>query len=316
MAYVFLKRRPVVCEMSSPDQAKSFSLPGFLAHARKAFRGKRPLLVLNSTNLVFPVLSRVLRATIGGLWCFDMHDDLLYNRTGLRRRRMELGQRLLLGGADLVVHAAPSLKELFPRSLHLGNASNQTPIKRAEPNFCKVLILASLDRRIDFDILSRAAELNPDLTFEIFGQISENDPAVAADLADLQRSRPNVLYRGAYVNRDLPSILGAFRVTFAPYATGSQLTRYIDPLRFYHCLNSGLEVVSTDIPKARDLSASLHLVGSAEEVGPLVRRLRDDPAARRNAKPDASADNWRARAVRLMEIVTASTETRSMGAKT
>lgn len=304
VAYVHLKRRPAVVEMAAPDRRQEFSLAGFLRHARRAFRPSgRPLLVFNSTNLVFPGLSRVLRALIGGLWCFDMHDDLLYASSGMRRRRLRLAQSVLLQGSDVVVHAAPTLQELFPRSRHLGNASAVGPIARPQPDFSKILVLASLDRRIDFGFLARAAALNPTLTFDIHGQVSGNDPAVAADLAALLAANPNIAYHGAYDSAGLPAILACYAVTLAPYVAGSRLTRYIDPLRYYHCLNSGMEVVSTGIPKARDLAGSLHVIAAPKEFGPLVERLRDEPSARRNAAPDIAGNSWAARASALMAIV-------------
>lgn len=303
VAMVYLKRRPMMTEMSDPSTARTFELPAFLRQARGLFQTGAPLLVFNTTNLVFPGVSRALRLLVGGLWCFDMHDDLLYDRTGLRRRRMKIAQRVLLGGSDLIVRAAPTLGELFPRSHHLGNASTITPIVRPAPDFGRVLILASLDKRLDFGFLLRTAELNPHLGFDIFGQVSEGDPGVTAQLDLVRRERANIVYRGPYVNRDLPSILGAYSVTLAPYAVGSPLTYYLDPLRFYHCLNSGMEVLSTDIPGARSLEARLHIVTTPEEVGPLVERLRDAPSDRRNADPARNAITWQSRAVRLMEIV-------------
>ncbi|GGE01128.1 hypothetical protein GCM10011390_19950 [Aureimonas endophytica] len=302
VSYVFLKRRPTVVEMSAPDKARSFSLPGFLRHARRTYRGADPLLFINSTNLVFPGLSRVLRALCGGLWCFDMHDDLLYEATGWRRRRAEIAQRTLLGGADFIVHGPPTLKELFPTSHHVSNASSLGPIERPAPDWSRVLILASLDGRFDFDFVRDVAKANPHLGFDIFGHVSKNNPVVTAGLEALTAAAPNVSYRGAYVNEDLPAILGAYPATLAPYRTNNRLTYFIDPLRFYHCLNSGMEVISTDIPKARDFGGSVHVVTSPAEVGPLIDRLRQDPATRRNPGSTAAEHNWRNRAEQIMRI--------------
>lgn len=304
VAYVYLRRRPIVTEMASPERKQEFSLADFLQRARRLLRRPdRPLLVFNSTNLVFPGLCSLLRIVVGGVWCFDMHDELFYGATGMKRRRMRLAQAVLLGGSDLVVHAAPTLAELFPRSRHLGNASAIGFVKRPSTDFSKVLILASLDRRIDFPLVAETAALNPHLTFDIYGHISGNDAGVRADLDRLLADHPNVAYRGAYQNVDLPGIFARYAITLAPYAVGSALTRYIDPLRYYHCLNAGMEVVSTAIPKAFDFAGRIHILGSPDEFGPLVERLRDDPAARLNDYPDVAGNSWRARAERLTEIV-------------
>src|SRR5262249_51668111 len=150
--------------------------------------------------LVFPILNRVLRRLCGGLWCFDMHDDLLYNRKGWAREKARMAQKLLVAGSDIVVHAAPTLKEIFPTSQHLGNASSITKIERHNPDFQKVLVLASIDERLDFQFLTAAALIAPELSFDIYGQISGNSLQIRARVEEMIRSAPNIRYVGSYVN--------------------------------------------------------------------------------------------------------------------
>ncbi|KAB0678872.1 glycosyltransferase family 1 protein [Aureimonas leprariae] len=305
VTYVFLKRRPTVVRMAKPECARTFSLPAFLDYARREFRGRERLLVFNSTNLAFPGISRALRLLCGGLWCLDMHDDLLYDREGLSRCKGKLALKLLVGGSDLIVHAAPTLKELFPTSQPLGNASPVRRIDRPQPDWGRVLILASLDARFDFPFVSATAAANLELAFDIYGRVSQDDTAVAAALTRLTKERSNVAYRGPYVNEDLPDILGAYPATLAPYVVGSRLTHTIDPLRYYHCLNSGMEVLSTPIPKALDFGEAIHIVRTPAEVGPAVRRLASDASARRNIPERWRAETWDIKAARLIEIVEA-----------
>lgn len=305
VAYAFLKRRPVVTELAAPGEPWTLSLPSFFHYIRSEVRKYSRIVVFNSTNLVFPLISRILRKTCGGLWCFDMHDDLLYGSSGYARTRAALAQHLLLRGSDFVVHAAPTLKELFPASHHLGNASSITIIPRPRVDYERILILASLDARFDFDFLSAAAAANPGLAFHIHGQISQNDRAIAQRIETAIRRHANLIYYGPYVNDDLPKILAEYSVTLAPYVTQSLLTRYIDPLRYYHCLNSGMEVISTDIPKSRDFEDVLHLVKAPNEIGPLVARLRNGAEARRNRGSTALIHNWRNRAIALLDLAAA-----------
>jgi hypothetical protein len=303
VCYVYLKRKPVVVELANPGERMEMSIPGLLSYLMRHVRPARPLLVFNSTNLVFPLFSRLLRAVVGGIWCFDMHDDLLYASKGRDRSKLVLFQRLLLGGSDLIVHCAPTLIEKFPSSHHLGNASDLTPIARTAPDFGRVLVLASIDERMDFDFLARCAAGNPDLVFEIFGQISGDNPLFRADLDAMLSRCGNIVYHGAYKNSDLPDILGRYIVTLAPYVAVSPMTRYIDPLRYYHCLNSGQEVISTAIPKAQDFGSVLHVIDDPSVFGPLVRTLRDDASARKNPGGTAAQYNWPAKAKALMRIV-------------
>jgi hypothetical protein len=301
--YIYLKRRPLLVRMGSEETRREFSLVEFLKFMPRQFRTTRPLLFFNSTNLVFPVLSIMLRVLCGGVWVLDLHDDLLYGKRGFARLKARIAQRMLVAGADKMVHAAPTLKELFPSSIHLGNASTMTALERPAPDFQKVLILASIDERLDFEFLTKTARLNPDISFDIYGQIAGNDTAIRTRVDEAAAHIPNVKYLGPYVNSDLPHILAEYLITFAPYAIKSRLTYYIDPLRYYHCLNSGMEVISTAIPKANDFGEVLHLVQAPAEIGPLVRQLADGETARRNHGSTSATHNWRKRAERLMCIV-------------
>ena len=300
--YVFLKRRPAV---TGPGEsaAQEMSFPSFVAFMIRLCRRSKSTLIFNSTNLAFPFVSAGLRALCGGLWCFDMHDDLLYDYTGWHRARSRIGLWVVENSSHLIVHGAPTLGELFPGSHHLGNASVLQPIYRERPDFSRVLIIASLDERFDFRLVASVAAMLPGKRFELFGRISRNDPAIAANLHALLAANPNIEYFGPYTDSDLPSLLARNPVMFAPYKMGSNLTRYIDPLRYYHCLNSGMEVVSTDIPQAHVLAEHLHIAKSAEEVCERLEAIARDPRRRRNSTQTANLHNWRRRAERLLHIV-------------
>jgi glycosyltransferase involved in cell wall biosynthesis len=303
--YIHLKRRPVVISMGGKDPRVEFSIFAFLLYAFRRFRPLSPLLVFNSTNLVFPGLSRLLRLICGGFWILDMHDELTYGKTGPAKDKALKALQTLLSGSDMIVHAAPTLRELFPTSHHLGNASTVTAIARPRPDFSKVLILASIDERLDFDFLLAAARAAPELTFEIYGQIAGNNPEIRKRVEDAVRTQTNILHRGAYVNSELPRILGDYAVTLAPYMLSSPVTYYIDPLRYYHCLNSGMEVISTAIPKAEDFGAQIHVVHNPTEIGSLVKGLAEGTIARRNAGSTADIHNWKTRAIRVIELADA-----------
>lgn len=300
--YVHLKRRPEVTALARSDQASTMSLVELSSYLRRLTRAGTKTLTFNSTNLAFPGFSRWLRLVTRGLWCLDLHDDLLYDSAGLKRVRARLAQAIVARGADLFVHAAPTLMELFPRSHHLGNASDMTRLEHPAFNAREVLILASLDQRLDFEFLAEAAAICPSVEFHIHGQIAGNDLTIAEQLRRVTAAN-NMTYHGAYTNEDLPRILERFSVTLAPYRVGSRLTRYIDPLRYYHCLNAGLEVITTDIPAARFLQPHLHLVDSAKDFAGALERLAQDPGMRRNDGSTAELFNWRVKAERLMSIV-------------
>jgi hypothetical protein len=303
--YIRLQRRPTLDGVGG-DGPRVVSMPAFVAWMIRACRSADRPLVFNSTNLLFPWLTTLLKALCGGLWCFDMHDDLLYDKLGANRIRASRAQRRKLGSSDLVVYAAARLSERFPEARHLGNASDMLPVAHPFFDSSRVLILSSLDQRFDFDFLDEVARLNPSVEFVIAGQVAEGTEgtsAIAARLSQSTNDHRNIVYRGPYNSARLVGLMAEFSLSLAPYRINSRLTRYIDPLRYYHCLNSGLELLTTDIPQAHLLAERLHILHAPAEFARVTAGFHASPPARRNANPQANLTTWRERAGTLMKIV-------------
>ena len=79
------------------------------------------------------------------------------------------------------------------------------------------------------------------------------------------------------------------------------LTEFINPDKYYLYLNSGMEVISTDIPQARRMADFIHIARSAGEIVELVARIQSEPAYRKNKfLHDFS---WERRADDLIKII-------------
>lgn len=294
VTYIFLKRRPTVTDLET-GQAQQWSLGKLVAYFVGLRRRSPAPIVFNSTNLAFPLMSVGLRLLSGTRWCLDMHDDLLYGSKGVRRFRMAALQALLVSQSDLIVHAAPTLKTLFPRSRHVGNGSSLTRLSKTREDPRRILIMASLDERFDFALMRQAAERCPERSFEVYGRISQNDPAVARALDALLAEVPNVSYHGPYSDPELPDLLARYLVAFAPYKVGDRLTDYIDPLRFYHCLASGTGLVSTAIPQALAMRDRIEVLENLDQLDAALAR-----AAQQRGGP---VRTWRQVAERVAELV-------------
>jgi hypothetical protein len=296
--YVWVKRRPVITGPHASAAPAEMSFAELLDFMRKTERGGKIPVYFMSTNALFPGVMALLRlVSPPGLWCLDMHDDLLYNYRGFKRLRAWVAIRALRKVSDITVHAADTLRELFPDSHHLGNASQIGRLERSASPPRRLLILASVDERFDFELMARAARACPTFAFEIHGQVLA---FARARLDRLLAEHANVRYEGPYVNADLPALLSRYRVTFAPYVTDDRATRYIDPLRFYHCLNSGMEVVTTDIPQARALGHALHIIHDEQELRSI---LDEDGRVRSPKQPFYTPMTWERRAAGLLEIL-------------
>lgn len=309
--YIWLRRRPVVSGPNPGDPFSEMSIAGLLRFMRRGSRDGAINVYFNSTNTYFPVLSALLRTIAPpGVWCFDMHDDLRYHNTGIKRWREQRIVAFLCRLSDVVVHAAPTLRELFPKSVHLGNASNILPLPASEPREGRVLIIASFDERFDFDFVSDLALACPQTSFHLHGWTRPGDTETMVQLTSLVERHPNIEYHGPYEMVDLPGILSRYRISVAPYRTDTLLTRYIDPLRFYHCLNAGLEVISTDIPQARFMERWVHVVSNATDCAATLAAIQQGGLAK---QPDYTPITWRQRADELARIIEALPRTADLG---
>lgn len=296
VTYIFLKRVPEVTDFST-GHTERWSFPKLLRYfAALRKRPHRPV-VFNSTNLAFVGTSVLLRRLSGTRWCLDMHDDLLYETTGLTRLRARLALKLLTANSDIIVHAAATLGTLFPRSVHIGNGSSLEALPKTRQDPAHVLVIASLDKRFDFQLMTAAARTCPNRRFEIYGHISQGNPVVAQMLQQLLEESRNISYHGAYTDPDLPTLLGRYLVVFAPYRTGIRLTEYIDPLRFHHCLASHTGLVSTAIPAAQQMRDRIELIDAATQL--------DAALDRAIAHPGGPARTWRDVAAQVAGVLAA-----------
>lgn len=309
--YVRFEGRKFAVESGRSRPTESFGLWQLIGSMRRLTQDGVPAVYFNTTNLRHPILTVVLKFCVGrGIWCFDMHDDLLYDYRGMRRVVAQMRQAVLLLSSDVVISAAVMLRELFPHSIRLGNASSVRLLKRSAADFGKILIISSLDERFDFDLLGEAADLCPGQRFDLYGQVARD--AAKSRLDALCQAHPNIAYKGPYVAADLENILRRYVVTFAPYRMNSRHTRYLDPLRYYHCLNSGMEVISTDIPQAHMLADAIHIVGSAREFADVLARLRLRTEARKNSGASYTLRGWEERAEQLVAILALTPKARAL----
>jgi hypothetical protein len=308
--YIWLRRRPVVTGPNTGAAPAQMSLTEFFRWIWHFKRDSKVNFYFNSTNTSFPGLMVLLRLIANsGIWCLDMHDDLRYHYKSFKRFRTRLGIATMRAASDVMVHAAPTLQELFPRSRRLGNASHVRPVEYHGTDKNAVSVLASFDERFDFEFLVQVARLCPWLQFHLHGWTRRDDPGTLQRIETMTGRYANIHYHGLYTTDDLPAILGAYRVSLAPYRTDSLLTRYIEPLRFYHCLNAGLEVVSTDIPQARFMQHYIHVVPDATACASIMAELRSGKSAK---QPAYSPVTWDLRVDRLVEILTALPRTKAL----
>jgi hypothetical protein len=266
----------------------------------RACFSKQRVAVFNTVNLGFPGFCTLLRLlSWRAVWCFDLHDDLLYDLSGLPRliARAKLAWHQNI--ADLSVRAAPTLRELHPRSLPLCNASAIERVPRTKLDCARILIFSNVDTRFNFELVEAIVQQNPDISFHVHGEIVR-DTLIKEAFRRLT-TFSNVIYHGVYANAEIASILKRYDITLAPYRI-TRRTRYLDPLRYYHCLNGGLEIITAPIPRALDMRELMHIITVAQEFRPLINGLHSGAVNRKNGEGRESI-TWTHRATELLALL-------------
>jgi hypothetical protein len=267
-----------------------------LRRLRASTRSAADPVFIDSTGPYTPVRSFALRAALGpGVWCYDIFDNMSYDYRGFMRLRTGLAVRALCRLSPIQLTLSGETLRLFPRAVHLDNAAHTGRIARNNPNERDLVLLSSIDERLDIDFVRHLAALAPERRLFIYGRA-----ASAQRLETLLRDRPNIMYRGEFDYDDISAILAPFAVALAPYAI-NKLTEYINPDKYYFFLNSGMEVISTGIPQARRMRDRIHIAQSPADVPPIMERLRADPAFRKNAA--GPVIGWDQRASELADII-------------
>lgn len=295
-----------VLTRSDNERAEFSGICGFLrlikclrAHSKTC---KSPSIFVDTTGACVPIRSLFLRASLRGLWCFDIYDNLLYELRGLYRLKRRLGISLLAWLSPIKFVLSRESLRLFPTAYHLENAAHTRRVSRINSNFTDLVTLFSIDNRFDFRLVREVAALAPQLKLYLYGRLATKDQTLKLRLEQLCTSYPNVIYRGEYGFDDVDAILAPFGIGFMPYVTNNLLTEFINPDKYYLYLNSGMEVISTDIPQARRMGDWIHIARSPGEIIELAARLQSDPTYRKN-KNFGQGFSWEQRADDLIEII-------------
>jgi hypothetical protein len=147
--------------------------------------------------------------------------------------------------------------------------------------------IGSIDVRTDFEWLLRLARSG--VGIDIWGKPPSGGSTEQRLIEAMCEDCPNVSFKGGYINDDLLGILGHYSVGVLPYKTAHDWTRHINPDKLYHYLNSGLDVVATDIPQVRRMSDWVQIVTPEDDPALAVQRAFQ---AHRVARWDWQANAW------------------------
>jgi len=303
--HVRVGRRNILTKPNAP-QLEFNGARGFVTLIRHIDRARPnwtpPVVFIDTTGAFVPLRSVMLRFLLGGLWCFDIFDNLLYDARGLNRFKRSVQIALLAHLSSIQIVLSRDALRLFPKAYHLDNAAHTTRRVRPLDAYRHLVSLFAIDGRFDFELVRRVAELAPNLKIHLYGRVASNDRSISDEFEKVRAKYPNLVYHGEYRFADVDAILATFGIGFTPYVTNCQLTDFVNPDKYYLFLKSGMEVISTDIPQARRLKDRIHIARSADEVLALASQIRTDARFRKN-KEDGNEFDWAKRADELIRLV-------------
>lgn len=276
--------------------------------------------ILRSLGFDLPILwiyqphsGRLIGALGEALSVYHCIDQFKGGATGRKRAVIEGEEAHTIRSADLVlVHSRELLaekREIRPDCHYVPSAADVDHYARAlTPDIARpegapedgrpvAVLMGTLDRRIDWDLLTALCARTPDWAYVFMGEVKGTAP-------EALRSAPNVRFAGKQPFADLPSWLAVADVGLIPYRM-DESTRYINPLKVHEYLAAGLPVVSVPLPEVEAKPGDVFLAGDAEGFAAALRSLCPlrDPASRIRRHEAARADSWDVRVEQISELM-------------
>lgn len=303
--HIRIGRRTVLTDPRS-GEVRTYGLGEFFSLVRdiraKTQSGETPVFFVSTAGAISSFVI-ALRLILQGVWIFDVYDDFSQYwgpRWGRVKGHFVNFAFYRLMSATII--APPILESKFPRAHKLEFASDILPVQNASQNSSSLLITSNLDGRIDYEFIEGVALELAECEIHIYGRLNNRDRDLPR-LEMLLKAASNVKYCGEFAEGGLQEIVGRYGVALAPFRTNVPFTQATDPIRFYDYLNAGLEVISTDIPRARDRSNVIHVASDPSDASAIFKRILSDPQFRKANLWNQVENAWPHRANQFLGIV-------------
>ncbi|MBC8095908.1 MAG: glycosyltransferase, partial [Akkermansiaceae bacterium] len=157
-----------------------------------------------------------------------------------------------------------------------------------------------VDERMDYELVARLADANPDWSIAIVGPVLKVDP-------NSLPQRPNLHWLGQRAYADLPAFCKGFKVCLMPFAL-NESTEYINPTKALEYMAAGRPIVSSAVPDV--VSNFSSVVKVARDHDQFIQFCREaveqpDQAAVERGLQMAAENTWESIVAKLEDHVAA-----------
>jgi teichuronic acid biosynthesis glycosyltransferase TuaH len=273
-------------------------------------RGIKEFIYINSFNFHYPNIARKIKPTLTVYQCVDpmivpydmkhgiKSEDQLVKQSDLvictskalfNQKKLQNKNTYFVPNASEVAHFSTALEDDLP--VHEKLKDIPGPI---------VGYLGTIERRIDYDLVTRVATDNPHKSFVFAGPIWHDQlPKTFIDL-------PNVYILGPIPYDEIPQLVKGYDVAIIPFKK-DEVSKTIFPLKLFEYLGAGRPVVVTDFnPDLKDYTADV--VSYAANANEFTAAINDALATNSSEKVAkrvavAKLNTWEKRTADIGDII-------------
>lgn len=265
---------------------------------------------INSFNIHYPNVGKLLSPTLNVYHCVDPLVSGYDTKHGL------ISESEIVKNCDLIICTSKKLfkinTERHPHTYFIPNAADyqlsskaslaQTKILPELTNIKKPIVgyLGNVEGRMDFGLMNKVAELNPNKSFVFVGPIEETYRK------KLHCKAKNIYFVNAIPYQKMPEVLKGFDVAIIPFKK-DEFSGTIFPLKLFEYLGSGKPVVATDfnIDLKEQTGETVPFCATATEFSDAINdALKNDNEQKKLARLATAKENtWEKRANEFSELL-------------
>jgi len=272
--------------------------------------GIKDFVFINSFNFHYPGIGEALKPVLNIYQCVDPM-IMPYDRKHGITSELQLVQE-----SDMVVCTAKALYEekvrINPNTYFVPNAADLSHSSKAldkdlpaHPAFEKIArpiigFFGSIERRIDFDLMQKVVNSNPDKSFVFAG------PYFPEHIPEWFFNTPNVYLPGSLPYAEMPQVLKSFNIAIIPFKK-DEVSATIFPLKLFEYLGAGNPVIVTDFnPDLKDYTyGAVSFCANAAEFDEAINNILETDNAEKKAERLAVAkkNTWEIRADEIEALI-------------